>query len=181
MHLILQLIHSTAEINSLTHVCSLNFYHKLLFVPMASDATIDIFGSFVKNSNVYTRNYLSHHTVQYGAHSFTDFSESGATSRVAHSFGSDKLYICLSNKCFNCIKRICCVTDIRPSQAYRILRICNRQINLAQETPTHIETCSTWTSLYIDPFKTSSSYWHPIEIDCTWRALFLVRTARNLV
>ena len=44
--------------------------------------------------------YLSHHTVQYGAHSFTDSSESGSASRVARSFGSGKLYICLSNKCF---------------------------------------------------------------------------------
>ena len=29
-----------------------------------------------------------------------DASESGATSTVALRFGSDKLYICLSNKCF---------------------------------------------------------------------------------
>ena len=83
------------------------------------------------STNIYTRNYLSHRTVQYGAHSFTGFSESGATSRVAHSFSSDKLYICLSNKCFNCIQRIRCATYVRPSQDHRILRICNRQINLA--------------------------------------------------
>ena len=44
--------------------------------------------------------YLSHRTVQCGAHSVTDSSESGSASRVARSFGSDKLYICLSNKCF---------------------------------------------------------------------------------
>ena len=69
--------------------------------------------------------------VQCGAHSVTDFTESRATSRVAHSFCSDKLYICLSNKWFNCIQRICCVTDIRPSQDHQILRICNRHINLA--------------------------------------------------
>ena len=43
---------------------------------------------------------LSHHTVQYGTHSFADSGESGSASRVAHSFGSGKLYICLSNKCF---------------------------------------------------------------------------------
>ena len=47
------------------------------------------------------------------------FSESRATSRVAHRFGSDKLYICLSNKCFNCIQHICCVTDIRPNRITR--------------------------------------------------------------
>ena len=29
--------------------------------------------------------HLSHSTVQYGAHSFTDSSESGSASRVAHS------------------------------------------------------------------------------------------------
>ena len=44
--------------------------------------------------------YLSHRTVKYGAHSFADSSESGSASRVARSFGSGKLYICLSNKCF---------------------------------------------------------------------------------
>ena len=44
--------------------------------------------------------HLSHRTVQYGAHSFADSGESGSTSRVAHCFGSGKLYICLSNKCF---------------------------------------------------------------------------------
>ena len=44
--------------------------------------------------------YLSHRTVQYGAHSFADSGGSGSASRVACSFGSGKLYICLSNKCF---------------------------------------------------------------------------------
>ena len=59
--------------------------------------------------------YLSHRTVQYGA----------------HSFGSDKLYICLSNKCFKVYPAYSlCVTDVRPSQDHRILRMCNRQINL---------------------------------------------------
>ena len=48
------------------------------------------------------------------AHSVADFSASRSTSRVAHSFGRGKLYICLSNKCFKCIQRICCVTDVRP-------------------------------------------------------------------
>ena len=44
--------------------------------------------------------YLSHCTVQYSAHSFTDSGKSRSASRVACSFGSGKLYICLSNKCF---------------------------------------------------------------------------------
>ena len=34
------------------------------------------------------------------ADSFANSGESRPTSRVAHSFGSGKLYICLSNKCF---------------------------------------------------------------------------------
>ena len=52
-------------------------------------------------------------------------------SRVAHSFGSDKLYIVLSNKCFKCIQCICCGIDIRPSQDHRILRVQTVRINLA--------------------------------------------------
>ena len=36
-------------------------------------------------------------------------------SRVAHSFGSGKLYICLSNKCFKVYPVYSlCVTDVRP-------------------------------------------------------------------
>ena len=57
----------------------------------------------------------------------------GSTSRVAHSFSSDKLYICLSNKCFNCIQCNCCVTDVRPSQDHRILHVQTVRINLAKE------------------------------------------------
>ena len=58
-------------------------------------------------------------TVQYSTafiHGVTTAESSCAlaTSRVAHRFGSGKLYICLSNKCFNSIQRICCVTDVRP-------------------------------------------------------------------
>ena len=95
-----------------------------------------------RSSNVYTRNYLSHRTVQYStqsvhsrspvrtAHSFTDSSKSGSASRVAHSLGSGK-FTRLSNKCFKCIQHICGETDVRPSQDHQILRICNRQINLA--------------------------------------------------
>ena len=44
--------------------------------------------------------YLSHHTVQYGTHSFADSGKSGSASRLACSFGSGKLYKCFSNKCF---------------------------------------------------------------------------------
>ena len=67
--------------------------------------------------------YLSHCTVQYRVHKHSPVSHwvttvknscVPAASRVARSFGSDKLYICLSNKCFNCIQCICWVTDIRP-------------------------------------------------------------------
>ena len=43
--------------------------------------------------------------------------------------------MCLSNKCFNCIQHICCVTDVRPSQDHWILRICNQQINLVHWIP----------------------------------------------
>ena len=54
-----------------------------------------------------------------------------AARRVAHRFGSDKLYMCLSNKCFNCSQCICCGIDVRPSQDHRILRVQTVQINLA--------------------------------------------------
>ena len=74
-------------------------------------------------------------TTQYSARSVTKSLSGrvravGPTSRAAHSFGSDKLYICLSNKCFNCIQCICCVTDVRPSQDHRMLRVQTVQINL---------------------------------------------------
>ena len=84
-----------------------------------------------RSTNVYTRSYIRHHTVQCEVNVAVDASESGATSRVARSFGSNKLYICLSNKCFNCIQRICCLIDIRPSQDHRILCVQTVQINLA--------------------------------------------------
>ena len=76
--------------------------------------------------NVYTINYLSHCTVQYrhiwlicsfgviGCNSSVTASKSESTSRVAHSVGSGKLYICLSNKYFNGIQHIRCVTDVTP-------------------------------------------------------------------
>ena len=44
--------------------------------------------------------YLRHCTVQYSTHSFMDSGDSRSASRVACSFGSRRLYICLSNKCF---------------------------------------------------------------------------------
>ena len=64
--------------------------------------------------------YFSHHTVQYGAHLFIRAvvaapSEDRSVSRVARRFGSDKLYICLSNKCFKVYPVYSlCVTDVRP-------------------------------------------------------------------
>ena len=67
-----------------------------------------------RSTNVYTSNYIRHHTVQCERICQLPLKQSRPTSRVAHRFGSDKLYICLSNKCFNCIQCICCVTDVRP-------------------------------------------------------------------
>ena len=93
-----------------------------------------------RSTNVYTSSYIRHRTVQCEVTQSVSesalpsrcFSRAvGPTSRVAHSFGSDKLYICLSNKCFNCIQCICCVTDVRPSQDHRILRVQMVRINLA--------------------------------------------------
>ena len=88
-----------------------------------------------RSTNVYTSNYLRHRTVQCGRICQLtlqlDSRAVGPTSRVAHRFGSGKLYICLSNKCFNHIQRICSVTDVRPSQDHRILRVQTVQINLA--------------------------------------------------
>ena len=54
--------------------------------------------------------------------------------QVAHRFGSDKLYICLSNKCFKVYPVYLLCTDIRPSQDHRILRMQTVQINLANTT-----------------------------------------------
>ena len=56
------------------------------------------------------------------------------------SFGSDKLYIVNANKCFNCIKRICCGIGIRPSQDHWILRVQMVQINLARARPLRLVT-----------------------------------------
>ena len=58
-------------------------------------------------------------------------SRSGSTSRVTHSFGSDKLYICLSNKCFKVYPVYSLCTDVRPSQDHRTLRMQTVRINLA--------------------------------------------------
>ena len=77
-------------------------------------------GPKVLSTNVFTSNYIRHRTVQckrgltwltqwWSVRVTAGFGESRATSRVAHRFGSDKLYICLSNKCFNCNQCICCV------------------------------------------------------------------------
>ena len=50
---------------------------------------------------------------------------------IAHRFGSDKLYICLSNKCFKVYPVYSLCTDVRPSQDHRILRMQTVRINLA--------------------------------------------------
>ena len=92
------------------------------------------------STNVYTSSYIRHRTVQCEVTQSVNESTLasrrssravGPTNRVAHSFGSDKLYIGLSNKCFNYIQCICCVTDVRPSQDHRILRMQTVRINLA--------------------------------------------------
>ena len=67
-----------------------------------------------RSTNVYTSNYIRHHTVQCGCIRRLPLKQSRPTSREANRFSSDKLYICLSNKCFDCIQCICCVTDLRP-------------------------------------------------------------------
>ena len=53
--------------------------------------------------------------------------------QVAHRFGSDKLYICLSNKCFKVYPVYSLCTDVRPSQDHRILRMQIVRINLATD------------------------------------------------
>ena len=52
-------------------------------------------------------------------------------SRIARRFGSDKLYICLSNKCFKVYPVYSLCTDVRPSQDHRIIHMQLVQINLA--------------------------------------------------
>ena len=52
--------------------------------------------------------------------------------QVAHRFGSDKLYISLSNKCFKVYPVYSLCTDVRPSQDHRILRMQMVRINLAK-------------------------------------------------
>ena len=47
------------------------------------------------------------------------------------SFGCDKLYTVMGNKCFNCIQCICSGIDIRPSQDHQILCLQMVRINLA--------------------------------------------------
>ena len=85
------------------------------------------------STNVYTSSYIRHHTVQCESQSRSRISasKSGWTSRVAHSFGSNKLYICLSNKCFKVYPVYSLCTDVRPSQDHRILRVQTVRINLA--------------------------------------------------
>ena len=51
--------------------------------------------------------------------------------QVAHRFGSDKLYICLSNKCFKVYPVYLLCTGVRPSQDHWILRMQTVRINLA--------------------------------------------------
>ena len=84
-----------------------------------------------RSTNVYTSQYIRHHTVQCEVRITASVSESGAASRVAHGFGSGKLYICLSNKCFKVYPVYSLCTDVRPSQDHRILRMQTVQINLA--------------------------------------------------
>ena len=86
-----------------------------------------------RSTNVCTSSYIRHHMVQCAVIPPVDFSESGATSRVAHSFGSNKLYICLSNKCFKVYSVYSLCTDVRPSQDHQILRVQMVRINLAMK------------------------------------------------
>ena len=80
--------------------------------------------------------------------------------QVAHRFGSDKLYICLSNKCFKVYPVYSLCTDVRPSQDYRILHMQTVQINLApsslSESGTAALSLERSTTLYytliISPF-----------------------------
>ena len=119
-----------------------------------------------KYRSTNTSSYIRHRTVQCGCilalviaalrhprciHQDA-LNKSRVASRVAHRFGSDKLYICLNNKCFNCIQCIRCVTDIRPSQDLRILRVQMVRINLAIWLP-RLETCSDWQRIRPSQFK----------------------------
>ena len=86
-----------------------------------------------------TSSYLRHRTVQCEvsqSRSRTSASKSRSTTRVAHSFGSDKLYIRLSNKCFKVYPVYSLCTDVRPSQDHRILRMQTVRINLAKMVAT---------------------------------------------
>ena len=82
------------------------------------------------STNIYTSNYIRHRTVQCEVRIPASASESGSTTRVAHSFGSGKLYICLSNKCFKVYPVYSLCTDVRPSQDHWILRMETVRINL---------------------------------------------------
>ena len=77
------------------------------------------------------RGYSSHSSSSSWCICQTSASESGSASRVAHSFCSNKLYICLSNKCFKVYPVDSLCTDVRPSQDHRILRMQTVRINLA--------------------------------------------------
>ena len=93
------------------------------------------------SANVYTSSYIRHDTVQCRESQSQSVSQvvtlkdqrekSGSTSRVTHSFGSDKLYICLSNKCFKVYPVYLLCTDVRPSQDHQILRMQTVRINFA--------------------------------------------------
>ena len=93
-----------------------------------------------RSTSVYTSSYIRHCTVQWERISPGTSAEYGSTvgslrvarlEHVAHRFGSDKLYICLSNKCFKVYPVYSLCTDVRPSQDHRILRMQTVRINLA--------------------------------------------------
>ena len=84
-----------------------------------------------RSTNVCTSHHIRHRTVQCEVRITASVSESGSISRVAHSFGSGKLYICLSNKCFKVHPVYSLCIDVRPSQDHRILRMQMVRINLA--------------------------------------------------
>ena len=109
-----------------------------------------------RSTKVYTSSYIKHRTVQCEVRIMASVSESGSTSRVAHSFGSGKLYTCLSNKCFKVYPVYSLCTDVRPSQDHRILHMQMVRINLA-----------IWTSdilyyacIMIFEFSVNRSFWH---------------------
>ena len=86
------------------------------------------------STNIYTSSYIRHRTVQCERLiPAVELGESRSTSRVAHSFGSDKVNICLSNKCFNAYPVYSLCTDVRSSQDHRILRMQTVRINLAHK------------------------------------------------